>query len=460
MARVAVALDVRAGTGRHRMSRLHEEDGVWTGRSGPLSWRWTGMSRARVAGGVLHGELEIPEGDAVDLVLEVGATLHEPAVPDRLWSATSTSWAEDVPDLSSSVGARDAQHAYAVLRGLTSTGGGMVAAATTGLPERAKRHRSYDYRYVWVRDQCYVGLAAAAHGPLPPLHDAVRFTTARLLEDGDRLKPAYRVDGGPVPEVRELELPGYPGGTAITGNRVTTQFQLDAVGEMLQLLASAARLDCLDAEGWRAAQLAVDVVEKRWDVADAGIWELEDDWWTHSRLSVVAGLRQIADVAPSAGEAARPEALADAVLAETGRRCLGPEGGWQRSPAVSGVDASLLLAPVRGALPASDPRSRATLAAVVDQLTQDGYVYRFRQGTQPLGEEEGAFLLCGFMLALAQYADGDVLAAFRSFERTRAACGPPGLLAEEFDVRQRQLRGNLPQAFVHALLLECAATLR
>jgi GH15 family glucan-1,4-alpha-glucosidase len=126
---------------------------------------------------------------------------------------------------------------------------------------------------------------------------------------------------------------------------------------------------------------------------------------------------------------------------------------------VTGVDASLLLPPVRGALPVGDTRTRATLAAVRDQLTEEGYVYRFRPDARPLGEQEGAFLLCGFVLALAAHADGDRVGAFRWFERTRAACGTPGLLAEEFDVRQRQLRGNLPQAFVHALLLECAGTL-
>ena len=95
-----------------------------------------------------------------------------------------------------------------------------------------------------------------------------------------------------------------------------------------------------------------------------------------------------------------------------------------------------------------------------DQLTEDGYVYRYRPSAAPLGKEEGAFLLCGFMLALAEHAAGDRAAAFRWFERSRAACGTPGLLAEEFDVRQRQLRGNLPQAFVHALLLECTGALR
>jgi GH15 family glucan-1,4-alpha-glucosidase len=86
----------------------------------------------------------------------------------------------------------------------------------------------------------------------------------------------------------------------------------------------------------------------------------------------------------------------------------------------------------------------------------DGYCYRYRPDERPLGQSEGAFLLCGFLMALAYAQQGDHLTAARWFERNRAACGPPGLLSEEFDVTQRQLRGNLPQAFVHALLLECA----
>jgi GH15 family glucan-1,4-alpha-glucosidase len=80
-------------------------------------------------------------------------------------------------------------------------------------------------------------------------------------------------------------------------------------------------------------------------------------------------------------------------------------------------------------------------------------------GQRPLGDAEGAFLLCGFIMALAEYQQGDELAPVRYFERNRAACGPPGLFSEEYDVTQRQLRGNLPQAFVHAMLLECAVTL-
>jgi hypothetical protein len=103
-----------------------------------------------------------------------------------------------------------------------------------------------------------------------------------------------------------------------------------------------------------------------------------------------------------------------------------------------------------------DPRSLATLHAVEAELTQDGYCYRYRPDERPLGESEGAFPLCGFFMALAYAQQGDAVGAARWFERNRAACGPPGLLAEEFDVEQRQLRGNLPQAFVHALMLECA----
>lgn len=98
----------------------------------------------------------------------------------------------------------------------------------------------------------------------------------------------------------------------------------------------------------------------------------------------------------------------------------------------------------------------ATLRAIDSDLTQEGYAYRFRPDARPLGAAEGALLLCNFLLALAWGQQGDRVAAARWFERARAACGPPGLLSEEFDVEQRQLRGNLPQAFVHAMLLECA----
>src|SRR5205085_5951650 len=138
----------------------------------------------------------------------------------------------------------------------TSAGGGMVAAATTSLPERARAGRSYDYRYVWIRDQCYAGQAAATAGAPALVDDAVRFVAERLLADGPGLKPAYTVSGGPVPDERRLGLPGYPGGSDIVGNRANRQFQLDAFGEALLLFAAADRLDRLGAAGWDAAETA------------------------------------------------------------------------------------------------------------------------------------------------------------------------------------------------------------
>ncbi|MBV9204636.1 MAG: glycoside hydrolase family 15 protein, partial [Actinobacteria bacterium] len=282
---------------------------------------------------------------------------------------------------------------------------------------------------------------------------------ARLLEDGPQLRPAYTAAGGPVPSEQSLDLAGYPGGTDKIGNWVNQQFQLDGFGEALQLLATAARMDRLGGDGWRAARAAVDAVAKRWTEPDAGIWELDNRHWTHSRLACVAGLRAIAAqpaAGPGFGDAA---ALADAIVADTAKTATHPDGYWQRAPDDPQPDAALLLPPVRGALPGSDPRTVATLRAVRDQLAQEEYVYRFRHDQRPLGDAEGAFLLCGFIMAQAEHQQGDKLAAVRYFERNRAACGPPGLFSEEYDVTQHQLRGNLPQAFVHAQLLECASRL-
>jgi GH15 family glucan-1,4-alpha-glucosidase len=346
-----------------------------------------------------------------------------------------------------------------VMRGLTSAGGGMVAAATTSLPERADQGRNYDYRYVWIRDQCYAGQAAARAGGLPLLDDAVRFVAARLLECGPDLSPAYTTAGEPVPEERRLRLPGYPGGYDVIGNRVADQFQLDAFGEALLLLAAAAERERLDADGWRAAELAAEAIARRWREPDAGVWELEPDNWTHSRLICAAGLRAISGCQRPGARVAEWLALAEQITAETSASALHASGRWQRSPGDERLDAALLWPALRGAIAAEDPRTVATLRAIERELTDDHFCYRYRPDQRPLGEAEGAFLLCGFLMALAQHQQGEMVAAARWFERNRSACGPPGLFSEEFDVSQRQLRGNLPQAFVHALALECAAVL-
>jgi alpha,alpha-trehalase len=466
VARVRVILEPAVSFGRAHLRQLHHDAaGCWHGRVAELGLRWTGAAGAQVRGAgrgqQLEIELTVPEGTHHDLVLELSDTALTDEAPDadRTWEDTETAWRTTVPRLGETIAPRDARHAYAVLRGLTSAGGGMVAAATVGLPERASQGRNYDYRYVWIRDQCYTGQAVAADGPHPLLDDAVRFVAARLLEDGPRLMPAYTITGGRVPDLRALNLPGYPGGTAVVGNHVNAQFQLDTFGEALLLFAAAARHDRLDSDHHQAVTAAVSAIQERWRQPDAGIWELDDQRWAHSRLTCAAGLRAMATAGVSSTAAAAWNALADAILADTAGDCLHPSGRWQRAPGDPRTDAALLLPALRGALPATDPRSVATYLAVHKDLGEEGYVYRFRQDPRPLGEAEGAFVLCGFLMALAAHQQGDTHLAVRWFERNRAACGPPGLFSEEYDVIQRQLRGNLPQAFVHALMLETASRL-
>lgn len=456
--RMRIALDVRADFGAHKMRGLSLDDGIWTGRSGQHRFRWTGAGNARhCEDGSLETSVEVTPGHDHDLVLELSE--HELGAdivrPNDIWRDTETAWQRAVPAVSGTIADLDSQSGYAVLRGLTSSGGGMVAAATMSLPERAETNRNYDYRYCWIRDQSYAGQAVAAAGALPLLDDAVRFVSERVLSDGPRMKPAYCVTGDAPPEEQDLDLPGYPGATVKTGNWVTDQFQLDVFGEALLLLAAAGRLDRLDTGHWKAVQTAVQAIEKRWREPDAGIWEVDDRRWAHSRLICAAGLRRIGEVAPKR-QGAEWQSLADRLVTDADSDCLHPDGRWQRAPDDPRVDASLLTPSIRGAIPASDPRSIATLDAVRADLGRHGFVYRFKPDERPLGEAEGAFLLCGFLMALADHQQGNELAAVRWFERNRTACGPPGLFTEEFDVAQRQMRGNLPQAFVHALMFEAA----
>ena len=457
-AQLRILLDVRAGFGEHSMNEARRENGHWLARSGGLHVRLTGAPGAAFDGcGVLSAPLILSEGQRHDLVLEVATQpLRETADPTRLWSATERAWAKAIPSCTDLPASRDARHAYAVLHGLTSSSGGIVAAATTSLPEHADTGSSYDYRYVWIRDQCFAGSAYAAHGARDQLDGALRFVTARILQDGDALRPAYTVTGASVPDQRELNLPGYPGGNDKVGNKAGRQFQLDVFGEALSLFAAAARLDCLDAEAVRAAHVAAEALARHWNEPDAGMWELEERWWTESRLSAAVGLRAAAACVPGTDTAAW-ERLAATILARTRRRCRSRDGYWQRATDDPGLDAAVLRPMAR------DPRScglrtvTATRRAIQRELTEDGYVYRFRHDDHPLGQEEGSFLLCGFLMAQVCQAEGRHAAAVHWFERARSACGPPGLLAEEYDTSQRQLRGNLPQAFVHAALLETAA---
>ena len=460
---IRVELRPRADYDRQPLTGLQHHNGCWAGRLGGLHLRWWcgPGARSQDSGEALQLRLDLQAGESHDLVLELATRPSEDELPPagEMWRATDTAWQQSVPDLSNCVAPSDTRHTYAVLRGMTSLGGGMVAAATTSLPERAEAGRNYDYRYVWIRDQCYAGQAAAAAGTEPLLDAAVQFVSERLLEHGDRMAPAYTTQGAAIPDQRHISLPGYPGGYDLVGNWVVKQFQLDAFGESLLLLAAAGARDRLGVEHWKAAEVAASAIEKRWQQPDAGIWEIDNRPWTHSRLTAAAGLRAIAAAAPRTPTVAGWLSLADRITADTDRTSLHSSGRWQRSPDDPAVDGALLLPALRGAIPPDDPRSLATLDCYLRDLTLDGYAYRFRHDQRPLPEAEGSFLLCGFLVALALHRIDRRVEARGWFERTRSACGPPQLLSEEYDPFEHQQRGNLPQAFVHALLLEASVRL-
>ena len=463
-AEVDVVLSPHAEYGTAPLHRVRKENHCWAADSGGLKLRWIGASDARPVGRGADRRLalraRVAAGEHRDFILELSDKKLPAELPevDELWRQTERAWRDAVPEIQDCLAPRDTRHSYAVLRGLTSGNGGMVAAATTSLPERAEAGRNYDYRYVWIRDQCYAGRAVSVAGPDPLLDDAVRFVSARLLADGDQMAPAYTARGGRVPDQRQLGIPGYPGGHDIVGNWVNGQFQLDAFGEALLLLADAARYERLDAEGWHAAEIAAAAITRRWSEPDAGIWEIEPKPWTHSRLIAAAGLRAIAGFDPK-GNGGDWLALADHILADTAAQATAAGGHWQRAPDDPKLDAALLMPALRGAVSADDPRTQATLEAYRESLTRDGYAYRFRHDTRPLGDAEGAFLLCGFLMALASHQQGDQLEALGWYERTRTACGPPQIFSEEYDVGEHQMRGNLPQAFVHALMVEASVRL-
>ena len=207
-ASVYCVLDVRAAFGQDEMVDLHRHGGTWTARSGDLYVRWSGAERAHVRReGGLELELTLEPGTHHDLVLELSVNDFPEAARSAAvhWDSTEASWAQALPNFNSTVAPRAASHAYALLRGLTSASGGMVAAATMSLPERAEAGSNFDYRYAWIRDQCYAGQASAVAGPLPLLDDAVRFVSERIIADGSAMKPAYRVDGLEIPKERRSE---------------------------------------------------------------------------------------------------------------------------------------------------------------------------------------------------------------------------------------------------------------
>ena len=319
-------------------------------------------------------------------------------------------------------------------------------------PSGPTRGRNYDYRYVWIRDQCYAGQAVAADGDLP----AARRRRPLRRRTPARRRPAPAPPPTPSPAVAcptsaSLDLPGYPGGTDIVGNHVNAQFQLDAFGEALLLFAAAARHDRLDSEHRKAVDRRDRRDRGRRHEPDAGIWELDDHRWTHSRLICAAGLRAIAGArarrpTPWAGPSRWPTRSSPTPPTTA---CT-PTGAGSGPRTTHGSTPRCCCRPCAAPCPPTDPRVGGDAAGggrgarpTTATSTASGTT------TAPARRRPRARSCCaGSGWRWPPTSRAVRRRRLRWFERNRAACGPPGLFTEEYDVTQRQMRGNLPQAFV------------
>jgi len=360
-----------------------------------------------------------------------------------------------------------------VLKALTfAPTGGIVAAATTSLPEDVGGSRNWDYRFCWIRDATFT---------LTALMNAGFETEARAWRDwllravaGDpaSLQILYGVGGERrIPEFELPWLPGYAGSSPVRiGNAASEQFQLDVYGEVMDAL-SMARAHGLasDDHAWDIQLALMDFLEGAWDLPDEGIWEVRGPrrHFTHSKvLAWVAFDRAVglAERYDLEGPVARWRGIRDEIHREVCSEGFHAEvGAFTQSYGSPALDASLLFIPLVGFLPATDPKVVGTVEAILEQLVRNGFVERYAtgEGVSVDGQtgKEGSFLPCSFWLVDCLTLLGRRDEACALFERLLAVRNDLGLLSEEYDPIEKRLLGNFPQAFSHVGLVNSAYNL-
>lgn len=343
--------------------------------------------------------------------------------------------------------------------------GGLVAAATTSLPEQAGGQMNWDYRYCWLRDATFTLSALIKSGYLDEAAEWRDWILRAVAGAPDKLQVLYRVDGSR--RLDEAELPwlsGYRFAMPVRiGNAAADQHQLDIYGELINMLHISEKAGMERTEQGRHLEHAViGHVEKIWSEPDQGLWESRGmpRHYTHSKVMAWVALdRFLAGAGGEEIEAERRERLArlrehiHGVICREGFN----EGLGSFTSYFGGheVDPSLLLLPKLGFLSADDERIAGTIARIEKELVVDGLVWRARADSAV----EGAFVACSFWLADCQLLQGRRDDAAATIARALSTCGDLGLLSEEFDLASNRLTGNYPQALSHLALVNALIAL-
>ena len=356
-----------------------------------------------------------------------------------------------------------------VLKALTNgPTGSIVAAATTSLPEEIGGERNWDYRFSWLRDSALTLNALFALGYADEANEYMAWLRRTTAGRAGELQIMYGVGGERLlPEVELDWLEGYRGSRPVRiGNGAAQQFQLDTFGELLDTAWLWRRHGGeIDDVFWDFLSRIGGVVLERWREPDQGIWEIrgEPKHFVYSKVMAWVALDRLVKLAALDGREADPRwaeardeirALVEQEGVDSGR------GGFVQFFGSSSLDASNLMIPIVGFVPHDDPRARATADRIADELSADGFVYRYvADGVDGLSGEEATFAICSFWLVECLARAGEGERARELFERLLGFCNDVGLLAEEIDPHSGELIGNFPQAFSHLGLIQAAIAL-
>ena len=359
------------------------------------------------------------------------------------------------------------QRSALAVKGLTyMPTGATVAALTTSLPETPGGERNWDYRYSWLRDSTFTLQALHWLNLDWEADEFMQFVADLEPNEDGALQIMYGIDGRrDLTESTIDSLSGYAGARPVrVGNGAYDQRQNDVYGGALDaILLHTRRSQRLPRRLWPIIHAQAECASKVWSSPDQGIWEArgEPQHYVSSKLMCWVALDRAAQLANIRGDAdlqATWAATAEEIRADILERGVSDRGVLRQHYATDSLDASTLLAPVFGFLPANDDRTRATVLAIADELTENGYVLRYRtdETDDGLSGKEGTFLICSFWLVSGLCIVGEHRRADELLERLLRIASPLGLYAEEYDVATGYHLGNFPQAFSHLALIEAA----